>query len=122
MTDLLEETLEALRFYSKEASDVLWVGSDDGKFAISWKEFESSPNLNYDSMYFEFPCCDLVIVGKNWWLKRHVEINSTGGVWSAWRYVTKPKKSRYPQKISNFISDDYRDKVKSANKFQTKES
>lgn len=73
MTKIVEETIEDLKDLGYNESDVLWVGSYDGKFAMSWEEFSDKfKNLEYDSGYGAQEIADdLVVVGENWWLERN---------------------------------------------------
>ena len=72
MTKLIKETVEWLKDLGYEESDVLWVGSNDGKFAMSWADFKNKfKDIEYDSGYGRQEIADdLVVVGKNWWLER----------------------------------------------------
>jgi hypothetical protein len=38
--NLLKETLQYIKNCGKATNDILWVGSADGNYAISWNEFE----------------------------------------------------------------------------------
>jgi hypothetical protein len=92
MSNLLKETLEILEENNRNPSQVRWVGSIDGKYAISWDEFAKVADLEYDSSYgWQEIADDLVVVGSNWWLERH---EYDGSEW--WEYKTTPKKSAKP--------------------------
>lgn len=87
--NLLEETLEALREAGKSPADVLWVGSRDGAYAVSWDEFCAiARNTEYekDSGAPEI-AWDLVIAGDGWWLERR---EYDGSEW--WEFKTTPAK------------------------------
>ena len=45
MTNLIKETIEWLDDLGYEESDVLWVGSRDGEFAMSFNKFEWGEEL-----------------------------------------------------------------------------
>jgi len=94
--NLLAETIAVLRDNGKRESDVLWVGSKDGEYAISWEEFvEIAKDVNYNNGFGSQEIAeDLVVVGKNWWLER---AEYDGSEW--WEYKEKPKKSRRPKKF-----------------------
>ena len=49
MTNFLKETRDVLKAWGKAPSEVEWVGSSDGKYAISWQEFKAIANVEYDS-------------------------------------------------------------------------
>lgn len=72
MTNLVKETLEDLESLGLKAEDVLWVGSYDGKYAMSWDQFQARyKNVTYDSGFGAQEIAeDLVVVGTNWWLER----------------------------------------------------
>lgn len=72
MSNLVKETIGYLAELGYGESDVLWVGSRDGKFAMSWADFEDKfKNLEYDAGFGRQEiAADLVVVGENWWLER----------------------------------------------------
>lgn len=88
MSNLLKETLEMLEWKGKTPADVLWVGSSDGVYAITWSEFEQLANIEYDFnyIYSQKIAKDLVIVGNNWWLTRSVFDG-----WEGWDFNTTPQ-------------------------------
>lgn len=71
--NLLSETLSDLLSNGKSPLDVFWVGSKDGKYAISWEEFAKiATNTNYnEGLGGQEITSDLVVVGQSWWLERH---------------------------------------------------
>jgi hypothetical protein len=70
----------------KTTEDVMWVGSRDGKYAISWEQFESIANVEYDAGYGgQEVVMDLVVVGHGWWLSRG---EYDGSEW--WNYNSPP--------------------------------
>lgn len=84
--NLLEETLNDLKESDKTSEDVHWVGSRDGKYAISWQEFEKiADDEYYDGYGGQEVATDLVVVGDDWWLERH---EYDGAEW--WEYKTMP--------------------------------
>lgn len=72
MGKIVEETIEDLKELGYSESDILWVGSYDGEFAMSWADFKDKfKGLEYDSGYgTQEIAADLVVVGENWWLER----------------------------------------------------
>lgn len=72
MTNLIKETEEQLKELGYREADVLWVGSRDGKYAMSWADFKDKfKNLEYDDWYGRQEIADdLVVVGEGWWLER----------------------------------------------------
>jgi len=88
--NLLEETLEAIRKSGHTVDDVSWVGSADGKYAISWEEFEEiAREVDYDSGFgAQEVACDLVVVfSDDTWLERE---EYDGSEW--WRYCRSPRR------------------------------
>jgi hypothetical protein len=86
--NLYEETLRELEYHSKKPKDVLWVGSSDGRYAVSWEKFEQlASGVNYDEGYGGQEIDRmLVIVGDNWWMDRR---EYDGSEW--WTFNTKPE-------------------------------
>ena len=71
--NLYQETLEAIGRLGMTLSDVGWVGSYDGEYAISWDEFALiASKTDYDSGYGGQEIAnDLVVVFKDRsWLER----------------------------------------------------
>jgi|GEM_PF-500830 len=88
VVNLLEETLEVLKKHGKSPKDVRWVGSKDGKYAITWDEFEKIADVIYDNGYGAQEIAeDLVVVGEDWWLER---CECDGSEW--WEFKTLPVK------------------------------
>jgi hypothetical protein len=87
MTNLLAETLEAMKGQDLTPTDVSWVGSRDGCFGISWDEFAAIANVEYHSDYgAQEVAPDLVVVfGQGRWLERR---EYDGAEW--WEYKTQP--------------------------------
>lgn len=89
MADFLAETIAALEYAGKYPSDVRWVGSRDGKLALSWQAFELiAKGVEYDSGFgSQKIASDLVVVGADWWLDRH-EYDGA----ECWQFHVKPLK------------------------------
>ena len=94
--NLLKETLECLKDNNKTPEDVLWVGSQDGKFAISWNEFiKLSENFEYDAGFgAQEVASNLVVVGDNWWLERSEYDGS-----ESWEFKSIIKRSENSKKF-----------------------
>jgi hypothetical protein len=89
MRNLLTETLDELAAVKKTESDVLWVGSANGDFAITWDQFKEIANIEYDPGYGGQEIAkDLVIVGRDFWFERY---EYDGSEW--WEYKEPPCKS-----------------------------
>ena len=88
MSKIIKETVGHLEELGYGESDVLWVGSRDGKFAMSWADFKDKfKNLEYDAGYGRQEiAADLVVVGENWWLERE-EYDGA----ECWVYKKSPK-------------------------------
>lgn len=84
--NLLAETIEDLEANKRAASEVKWVGSRDGKYAMTWDEFTKVANVDYDNGFGgQEIASDLVVVGDAWWLERHEYDGSEG-----WSFKTTP--------------------------------
>lgn len=69
--NLLQETIDVLKVHNHVPEDVLWVGSEDGEYAITWDEFAKIADDEYDEGYGgQEVAKDLVIVGAGWWYSR----------------------------------------------------
>lgn len=88
MAKIVKETIEDLEDLGYSESDVLWVGSRDGEFAMSWADFKNKfKNLEYSAGYgAQEIAADLVVVGDNWWLEREEYDGS-----ECWAYKKYPK-------------------------------
>jgi hypothetical protein len=70
--NFLEETRNALKDNNLTTEDVLWIGSQSGKYSINWGEFEKIANFRYYDGYGSAEIAlDLVVVGSDWWLERY---------------------------------------------------
>lgn len=97
MTNLLKETEYVLEHYNKTPSDIDWIGSYDGKYAISWEEFKNlAVSVSYDAGFgAQKIASDIVIVFKDGdWLSRYEYDGS-----EAWELHSLPKKSANPKPI-----------------------
>lgn len=83
------ETERALQLAGKSASQVLWVGSKDGVFYMSWETFVSQfEDLTYQRFSnAELIAKDLVIVGGDWWLER-----TQDGITQLWELKQYPRR------------------------------
>ena len=101
--NLLKETLEELKDNNLIPSDILWVGSKDGKFAITWEEFVNIADVEYNNGFGGQEIADdLVVVGKNFWLERHEYDGAEN-----WVYREKPVLAVNFKKFSNVKSQNY---------------
>lgn len=85
----IAETINKLNENHLTPDDVNWVGSRNGLYVLSWKEFEEKfKNLDYDNGYgSQVIASDLIVVGDNWWLER---AEYDGLEW--WEFRTPPIK------------------------------
>ena len=88
--NFLEETIEAIKCSGHTEEDVDWVGSEDGKFAISWDEFVKIADVEYDEGFGSANIAvDLVVVfvdGTSMWRGEY-----DGSEW--WEYSVPRKKA-----------------------------
>ena len=96
--NLLKETLDIIRLIGKDEKDIMWVGSEDGKYAISWNEFkEIAEKTNYDEGFgAQEIAMDLVIVFSDGsWLER---AEYDGSEW--WEYKKTPVRKSCTQSFN----------------------
>lgn len=88
--NLVKETKERLYAHQLLESSVLWVGSRDGRFALTWKDFcDKFTNVSYQHLWGEQEIAgDLVVVGSDWWLERTCLDGAEG-----WAFKRKPSKN-----------------------------
>lgn len=48
MVNFLEETKEAIKDSGHTVEDIHFIGSTDGEYSITWKNFEAIANVEYD--------------------------------------------------------------------------
>ncbi len=100
--NLLQETIQKLEEHERSSEDVLWVGSGDGKYAISWAEFAELADQTYTRDYNgQLVAKDLVVVGDKWWLKRK---EYDGGEW--WQFVIFPEKAIDPSSFDVLLATE----------------
>lgn len=105
-TNLLTETSEILAQNGKSGDEVRWVGSKDGRYAISWQEFASiAADVVYDSGYGGNEIAsELVVVGDDWWLERG---EYDGAEW--WDFKCQPQRLLDAQQFNTVINQNYKD-------------
>jgi hypothetical protein len=103
MTNLLEETRIDIQSSGHTPTQVAWVGSRDGKYAISWEGFTKLANIKYDSGYGgQEVANDLVIVfNDGTWLERSEYDGS-----EAWTYNRMPVRQLGAKPFARVKSDD----------------
>jgi len=89
--NLIKETLSFLDEHKKSPADVLWVGSADGKYALTWAQFVLLfADFTYNGGFGpQIVADDLVVVGNNWWLERR-EYDGA----EHWHFSRKPRRRR----------------------------
>lgn len=91
---------EKMKEVGKSGADVRWVGSADGKYSVTWKEFVDIAK-NAGAYLID---SDLVVVGWSWWIE--VVTIENGGDGFKWydqylEYKTIPVESPNPKKFSD---------------------
>jgi hypothetical protein len=100
---LYQSIIDVLNFYKKSENDILWVGTENGDYAMLWSDFapiakeitfwrvsEGAPEIDKD----------LVVVGEDWWLERRYDQYTE---W--WEFKAAPKiKVLHP---FSFKKDEY---------------
>lgn len=92
--NFLQETVQCIVKNGHTTDEVLWVGSDDGEYAISWADFVKIADFEYDPDNHRGleVVADLVVVGDGWWMERD---QYDGTEW--WSFKTIPLVSNHPQ-------------------------
>ena len=109
--NLLDETMDALRNVGHSSDDVVWIGSDDGRYWITWDEFAKiADQIDYDQGFgaVEIPK-DLVVVflgrAASRWLRRRT--TACGAEW--WELVEAPTLLPGARKIGRLACGDLDD-------------
>ena len=104
MTNLLEETKEDIRSSKHTQADVAWVGSRDGRFAVSWEAFTQMANIEYDSGYGGQEVADdlVVVFTDGSWLERSEYDGAEG-----WRFCRTPVMKDSAQGFETVRNNDY---------------
>jgi len=84
--NVLKDIYKFLELDKKRANDILWVGSKDGAYAVSWETFAKMAKRTYYTPENDSINCNLVIVGKDWWLERNHQPYQDG-----WDFFSFPK-------------------------------
>lgn len=103
-SNLLHETCDIMDKNGKDNSDILHIGSPDGKYSLTWEQFVKLSNRKYNNQTQKFKVAyDLVILFKdNSWLERE---HDTG--LEFWRYHSIPKRGNTKsRKIRSIWGED----------------
>lgn len=105
MENIVKETLEDIGDLGYTEEDIKWVGSYDGKYAMSWGEFkEKFKRLVYDCGYGGQEISkDLVVVGDDWWLERE-EYDGA----ERWEYKKMPTLGERPKAFDKITGQSWR--------------
>ena len=88
MSNLLHETIDALKENGKTEKDIKWIGSNEVE--IPQEMFLKMADVVYDAGYGgQEVASDLMIVGDDWWLER---AEYDGSEW--WEFKTMPNKPK----------------------------
>lgn len=105
MSNLIEETTLEIQNSNHTELDVSWVGSLDGKYAMSWNQFKNLfKEINYNPGYGgQEIASDLTIVFfDDSWLERG---EYDGSEW--WSYKKYPTMSQSPNTFSKIYCCEY---------------
>ena len=88
MRELLEETLAAISSRGRTVEEIQWVGSEDGRYYMTWEQFSQlAKGCEYDSGFgAQQVASDLVVIGPDWWLDRYEYDGSED-----WTFHTRPE-------------------------------
>lgn len=101
--NLLKETLQYIKNCGKTTNDILWVGSADGNYAISWNEFEKiadSTEYGRSGITPEIAADLVVVFNDEMWLSRKIisEIPI-----EEWQLNSTPEKQPHAKPFSRII-------------------
>lgn len=124
MTNLLEETITALKEHGKNPSDVLRVGirrSCDSKYekSCTWDEFHGMAKDLYYNRDFDESIIktNLIISGDDWWLSRHpydgLYDNHDCDYTERWKYntISTIDSDSSPMRKEDLLQDDKTDDI-----------
>jgi hypothetical protein len=95
-SNLLTETISILGANGKSEADVLWIG-DENRY-ISWLEFSSEANkIYYNDRGRQEVNRFLKVVGKDFWLERHMYDGK-----EFWEYKEQPTKPSFKKNLKIF--------------------
>jgi hypothetical protein len=95
--NLLQETIDDLKFAGKTTDDILWIGTRDVYF--SWEDFKKVADTEYDGGFGSQKVAqDLMIVGNGWYMDRHEYDGSES--WSFHEPIQKPKVYLKPKALT----------------------
>lgn len=96
MTNFLKETLGEISSVGKKPSQVLYVGSETPSRRVSWEEFTTFADFEYDNSYgsAEIPANLIVVFSDGSWLARE---EYDGAEW--WAHITPPATKPDPSAI-----------------------
>jgi hypothetical protein len=102
MTNLLEETKDDIVGWKHTLAQVAWVGSRNGRYAVSWESFVKIANIEYHSGYGSQEVAhDLVVVFTDGsWMERHEYDGS-----ESWTYNKTPIRRTDSKPFSRVKSD-----------------
>jgi hypothetical protein len=90
MDTLYQSVVDCLKKNNKSENDVIWVGTYDGEYVLSWSDFVPMAKKLYElGMYSNARLVqsDLVILGNDWYLER-IDIP---GLMEQWNFKLFPK-------------------------------
>jgi len=102
MKNLLSETKDALRTEGYEPNDIVFIGSRDGRYALSWEEFEELANFDYDEGFGGQEVADDLLIGMrdgSFFCRQEYD----GSEW--WEYWAVPKVEKNPRPITKLRCD-----------------
>jgi hypothetical protein len=101
--NLLKETKEVLTRNGYNSSDIIFIGSRDGEWEMSWDDFEILADKEYSCGFGrQDVACDLIVVLSDGGRMHRAEYDG-----SEWWVTTRPFiKSPSPKKITKLFSFD----------------
>ena len=92
--NILKEIQNIIHNHNKSENDVIYAGTLDQSYKISWDEFKKISDIDYTET--DFVVSDIVIVGDNWYIRRKEDYHPH------WEFIDIP--TGYV--LSNTLSDN----------------
>lgn len=122
MRNLLQEVERELKSEGLTLHDIIWIGTDDGKYRMTWWQFKESANMWYAAhedgyrpwvggllgIVYSPIVRGLVIVGDGWWLSRthDAEYNQ-----EFWTFNRMPVLQAHYEKLESLWMNEAREHI-----------
>lgn len=106
MTNFLKETKEAILLSHHSVDDVMFVGSWDGTYRMTWEQFKKKANFEYDSGYgSQAIASDLIVYFKDKSYLSRKEYD--GNEWWAYNFILDYEEDDFHHSFDILGGDNY---------------